>query len=113
MTRITIPITTNSGGGGEATKTLYGFVPGIHVALGAGMTSVDVIITELVTGRSILTVSGVTEDTSYPLGRQLLDGDGAPLSGAFGLPMVFGGLHVVLANGGNVKKATITLYVDR
>lgn len=109
-----IPIIPN--GDGEASGTVRAAgakLLGVQVEMGT-ISSMDVAITDEPSGRSLLALSGQSADAQFQPAQQLADpADGTDLTGAFGVPTVFGRLEVAVTNGDEAAQGEITIVVER
>lgn len=106
--------TTDSSGDATATSEtrVSGIIKAIRVDLGTA-TSVDVKITPTSntdTNSEILNKTGITSDNMYYVKKQNVDKGASTLSNEYSEYVNDGELTLTIANGGNAKTVTVTIY---
>jgi len=115
MRRQQISVTTDTAGDGTTTgQAIFGKVFAVLWNRGTCDTGVDITVSTVnndVVNSLLVVANADASKYFYPRTLQHLDTDGSNLATHVG-PVAAGQLRLVIAQGGNTKKGTVTVYYD-
>lgn len=103
-----VSLTTTTGGVANVEVRLYGYVDAIALRIGT-LSTPDVLITDGVTGVTVLTKTGVAADAIYQIRVPVLDTSGSAIANQYERPVVSGLLVIAISGAGSLKTGEIVI----